>query len=79
MQHGKKKKKKKQKKKPRLSKLPSPSPSSIRNQHTEYKYNNTTQDLPPEEVPYLAIPLHTVIKVTPKAYGCAEKRYKMMV
>ena len=37
------------------------------------------QDLPPEEVPYLAIPLHTVIKVTPKAYGCAEKRYKMMV
>jgi len=36
-------------------------------------------DLPPEEVPYLAIPLHTVIKVTPKAYGCAEKRYKMMV
>jgi hypothetical protein len=37
------------------------------------------QDLPAEEVPYLAIPLHTVIKLTPRAYGCTEKRFKMLV
>lgn len=36
-------------------------------------------DLPAEEIPYLAIPLHTVIKLMPKAFGCTEKRYKVMV
>lgn len=36
-------------------------------------------DLPAEEVPYLAIPLHTVIKLSPRAYGCTEKRFKMLL
>lgn len=36
-------------------------------------------DLPAEEVPYLAIPLHTIIKLTPKAYGCTERRFKVLV
>jgi len=35
-------------------------------------------DLPPEEIPYLSIPLHTVIKLIPKAFGCAEKRFKLL-
>jgi broad specificity phosphatase PhoE len=35
-------------------------------------------DLPNEEVPYLSIPLHTVIKLTPQAFGCSEKRFKLM-
>lgn len=26
------------------------------------------------ELPYLKIPLHTVIRLTPKAYGCIEER-----
>ncbi|KAI7871559.1 6-phosphofructo-2-kinase-domain-containing protein [Spinellus fusiger] len=30
-----------------------------------------------EDLPYLKIPLHTVIELTPKAYGCEEKRYKV--
>lgn len=34
-------------------------------------------DLPNEEVPYLSIPLHTVIKLTPQAFGCSEKRLKL--
>jgi broad specificity phosphatase PhoE len=29
-----------------------------------------------EDLPYIKIPLHTVIELTPKAYGCDEKRYK---
>ncbi|CAO3651203.1 unnamed protein product [Cunninghamella blakesleeana] len=29
-----------------------------------------------EELPYIKIPLHTVIELTPKAYHCEEKRYK---
>lgn len=29
-----------------------------------------------EELPYIKIPLHTVIELTPKAYGCEEKRFK---
>jgi len=32
-------------------------------------------DRPREEVPYLDIPLHTVIELIPKAYGCDERRY----
>lgn len=30
--------------------------------------------LPVERTPYVPIPLHTVIKLTPKAYGCDEER-----
>ena len=28
-----------------------------------------------EEVPHLDVPLHTIIELTPKAYGCDERRY----
>ncbi len=31
-------------------------------------------DRSPEELPYLAIPLHTVIRLTPTTYGCEEQR-----
>ena len=31
-----------------------------------------------ERVPHISIPLHTVIKLTPKAYGTAEERFKLM-
>ena len=27
-----------------------------------------------DELPYINVPLHTVIKLTPLAYGCAEER-----
>ncbi|KAF8640234.1 hypothetical protein AX16_010130 [Volvariella volvacea WC 439] len=30
--------------------------------------------LPQADLPYIKIPLHTVIKLTPKAYGCDEDR-----
>ena len=30
--------------------------------------------LPQVDLPYIKIPLHTVIKLTPKAYGCDEER-----
>ena len=30
-----------------------------------------------DELPYVAIPLHTIIKVTPKAYGCEEERFEL--
>ncbi|CAG8461033.1 16905_t:CDS:2 [Acaulospora colombiana] len=36
-------------------------------------------NLPQEELPYIKIPLHTVIKLTPKAYGCEEERYKVEI
>ena len=32
------------------------------------------QGVPRERCPYLPIPLHTVIEVTPHAYGCHEQR-----
>ncbi|KAG9040861.1 Fructose-2,6-bisphosphatase [Tulasnella sp. UAMH 9824] len=32
-----------------------------------------------EDLPYINIPLHTVIKLTPKAYGCDEERYKVPI
>jgi len=32
-------------------------------------------DLPPRECPKLPVPLHTVIQLTPTAYGCEEKRF----
>ena len=31
-------------------------------------------NLPQVDLPYIKIPLHTVIKLTPKAYGCDEER-----
>ncbi len=34
-------------------------------------------DLPNKEAPYLSIPLHCVIKLTPQAFGCREKRFKV--
>jgi 6-phosphofructo-2-kinase/fructose-2,6-biphosphatase 2 len=34
-------------------------------------------NLPHNDLPYIKIPLHTIIKLTPKAYGCAEVRYKI--
>ena len=33
-------------------------------------------NIPHAEIPYINIPLHTVIQLTPKAYGCEEVRYK---
>lgn len=35
--------------------------------------------LPQEDLPYIKIPLHTVIKLTPKAYGCDEERYALPI
>jgi hypothetical protein len=32
-----------------------------------------------EDLPYIKIPLHTLIKLTPKAYGCDEERYVFSV
>ncbi|KAJ3041483.1 Fructose-2,6-bisphosphatase [Rhizophlyctis rosea] len=32
-----------------------------------------------EELPYVKIPLHAVVKLTPKAYGCAEERFPVDV
>lgn len=41
------------------------------NPNFRYAYfHNLSQD----ELPYIKIPLHTVIKLTPKAYGCDEER-----
>jgi len=34
-------------------------------------------DIPGEECPYLSIPLHTIIELTPTAYGCQEKRLRL--
>ncbi|KAI9217497.1 6-phosphofructo-2-kinase-domain-containing protein [Blastocladiella britannica] len=31
--------------------------------------------IPPADLPYIKIPLHTVISITPRAYGCDEERY----
>ena len=31
------------------------------------------------ELPYIKIPLHTVIKLTPKAYGCDEEQYRLPI
>ncbi|KAF7317071.1 6PF2K domain-containing protein [Mycena chlorophos] len=32
-----------------------------------------------DDLPYISIPLHTVIKLTPKAYGCDEERYALPI
>jgi 6-phosphofructo-2-kinase/fructose-2,6-biphosphatase len=31
----------------------------------------------PEQIPHLSIPLHTVLELTPKAYGLAEQRIQL--
>ncbi|KAG6813903.1 hypothetical protein H0H92_005752 [Tricholoma furcatifolium] len=36
-------------------------------------------DLPQADLPYIKIPLHTVIKLTPRAYGCDEERYPLPI
>ncbi|KIL67464.1 hypothetical protein M378DRAFT_9255 [Amanita muscaria Koide BX008] len=36
-------------------------------------------DLPQADLPYINVPLHTVIKLTPKAYGCDEERYPIPI
>ncbi|KIY51803.1 bifunctional 6-phosphofructo-2-kinase/fructose-2,6-bisphosphate 2-phosphatase [Fistulina hepatica ATCC 64428] len=36
-------------------------------------------NLKQEDLPYIKIPLHTVIKLTPKAYGCDEERYALPI
>lgn len=36
-------------------------------------------DLPPQEIPHLDVPLHTVLKLVPKAYGCEVTRFKLGV
>lgn len=41
-----------------------------------YAYlNGLSQD----ELPYIKIPLHTVIKLVPKAFGCEETRYTLPI
>ncbi|KAG8950433.1 Fructose-2,6-bisphosphatase [Tulasnella sp. 424] len=37
-----------------------------------YFHGNISHD----DVPYIDIPLHTIIKLTPTAYGCDEERYR---
>lgn len=32
-----------------------------------------------EEIPYIQVPLHTLIKLTPVAYGCKEERYPLPI
>jgi len=36
-------------------------------------------NLPQTDLPYIKIPLHTVIKLTPRAYGCEEERYTLPI
>eukprot|EP01041_Mallomonas_annulata_P011156 gene11156-23317_t len=36
-------------------------------------------DVPQQEIPYLSMPLHTIIRLDPKAYGCNEKRTKIVL
>jgi broad specificity phosphatase PhoE len=35
------------------------------------------QQLPRGDVPHLEMPLHSVIKLTPTAYGCLEERSRL--
>lgn len=35
-------------------------------------------DIPMEQCPTLPVPLHTVIEIVPKAYGCVERRIPLM-
>jgi len=34
-------------------------------------------DRPPSEVPYLPVPLHTLLRLTPITYGCEERRVRL--
>lgn len=34
---------------------------------------------PLNELPYINVPLHTVIKLTPRAYGCDEEKYSLNI
>lgn len=34
-------------------------------------------DAPADRIPHLAVPLHTVLELTPRAYGVAEERFKL--
>lgn len=34
-------------------------------------------ELPQEELPYINVPLHTLIRISPRAYGCEEERYPL--
>ena len=34
-------------------------------------------DEPPEACPHIPVPLHTVIRLTPTAYGCDETRFEL--
>lgn len=36
-------------------------------------------DMPSADIPHLSVPLHTVIKLSPTAYGCEETRFEMGV
>lgn len=33
-------------------------------------------NIPQEKSPWMAVPLHTLIKLTPKAYGTQEERFR---
>ena len=34
-------------------------------------------DLPPADCPVIDVPLHTVLELTPTAYGCDERRWEL--
>ncbi|RKP08626.1 6-phosphofructo-2-kinase-domain-containing protein [Thamnocephalis sphaerospora] len=36
-------------------------------------------NLPRDELPYIRVPLHTVIRLAPKAYGCEETRFRVNI
>jgi 6-phosphofructo-2-kinase/fructose-2,6-biphosphatase 2 len=36
-------------------------------------------ELPQEQLPYIKVPLHTLIRISPKAYGCEEERYHLPI
>lgn len=36
-------------------------------------------ELPQEQLPYIKVPLHTLIRISPRAYGCEEERYSLPI
>lgn len=36
-------------------------------------------ELPQEELPYINVPLHTLIRISPRAYGCEEERFPLPI
>jgi hypothetical protein len=36
-------------------------------------------DIDPEEIPHLDVPLHTLMKLIPKAYSCEIKKFPLDV